>query len=100
MRKPSLPQESVDAALIRILTDSTVPRDVLTVFLDLVAFFTKEKRQLPAVVNETAKRCALSNFLGDLHQGVPGIVLWYAEQQAVENLSAENIANLVEVNIR
>jgi FKBP12-rapamycin complex-associated protein len=94
-------KDSVDAALVRLLSDSSVARDILTVFLDLIAFFNKEKKQFPKAVLEAAKRCALTKFKGELHQSVPGIVLWYAEQQTADNISAQAIAdNLVEINIR
>ena len=93
-------QDSVDATIARLLSDTTISRKILTVFLDLVAFFDKEKLELPLAVSEAAKRCALSSFKGDLHQPVPAIVLWYAEQETAEDMTAQNLANLVEVNIR
>lgn len=86
--------------MVRLLSDTTISRTILTVFLDLIAFFHKEKLPLPEPVLDAAKRCALTSFKGDLHQPVPAIVLWYAEQDAMDNLTAANIANLVEVNIR
>lgn len=97
-------QDSVDAALVRLLSDSSVSRDILTVFLDLVAFFNKEKKHFPHAVLDAAKRCALTKFKGELHQSVPGIVLWYAEQQYPEAMSSNTkpdyLNDLVEINIR
>lgn len=91
----------MDASLVRLLSDSLVSREILGVLLDLVAFFDKEKRELPAPVSDAAKKCALTKFRGELHQGLPATVLWYAEQETADNLTTENIAeNLVEVNIR
>ena len=85
---------------MQLFSDRAVSRKIIIVFLDLVAFFNKEKLALPDSVSEAAKRCALTNFAGDLHQPVPAIVLWYAEQDAMEDMTAANIANMVEVNIR
>ena len=96
--------DSVDAALVRLLSDSSVSRDILTVFLDLVAFFNKEKKHFPLPVLNAAKKCALTKFKGELHQNVPGIVLWYAEQQSAESLVSDGVADylvdLLEINIR
>jgi FKBP12-rapamycin complex-associated protein len=50
-------------------------KDISSVLLDLVAFFSKEGAALPQAVLDAAKRCALGNFRGDLHQPVPAIVL-------------------------
>lgn len=46
--------------------------------------------------------CCESELQWDLsfHLLIRNVISWYAEQQTAEDMSAENIANLVEVNIR
>lgn len=68
-------QNSVDMALVRLFSDATVSREIVAVFLDLLAFFNKERRTLPSAVLDAAKRSAEAHFSGELHQGVPAIAL-------------------------
>ncbi|KAK4689267.1 hypothetical protein P7C73_g843, partial [Tremellales sp. Uapishka_1] len=93
-------KKSIDDALIQLFSDTTLSQDIGKELLNLLAFFDKEGMKVPDSVLEAAKICALSNFKGDLNQPLPGIVLWYAEQEASTNLSAANLSNLVEANIR
>lgn len=77
-----------------------ISQEIKLTFLDLLSFFDKEKRSLSDEIHAAAKTCALTNFGGDLNQPIPAIVLWYAEQEALSDLSGETLANLVEINIR
>ncbi|EIW71794.1 hypothetical protein TREMEDRAFT_67963 [Tremella mesenterica DSM 1558] len=98
-------RERVDDTLERLFSDMSVSKDIVLTFLDLLAFLHKERHPMPTRVLDAARTCALerwkedTNSLGDLKQPVPAIVIWYAEQDTERNLCAENIANLVEVNI-
>ncbi|ORY33953.1 hypothetical protein BCR39DRAFT_463113 [Naematelia encephala] len=93
-------REQVHGAMMRIFNDVTSSKDVTLIFLELMAFFDKERKRLPTAVYEAAKRCALTRFEGGLNEQVPVIALWYAEQDIENDLSAENLASLVEMNIR
>jgi len=65
----------VDNALVSILTDGGVSREIHLVLLELVAMFSKEKRDFPANVTDAAKTCALTAFSGDLDEPVPAMTL-------------------------
>ncbi|KAL7423565.1 hypothetical protein Q5752_001145 [Cryptotrichosporon argae] len=88
----------VDAALARLLL--TGGREIGKALLDLVGFLDKEGIAVSPEANEAARQCAKRHFEGDLNNAIPPIVLWYAEQETLQDLSAENVANLVEINIR
>jgi hypothetical protein len=65
----------VDKALINLLSDPNVSKEISCALLDLVAFFDKENKPLPDAISQAAKGCALENFSGDLNQPLPGIAL-------------------------
>ncbi|KAK6905037.1 hypothetical protein I203_105856 [Kwoniella mangroviensis CBS 8507] len=90
----------VDSTLVSILNDISVSQEITIVLLELLAFFHKDKREFAPSVHEAAKACALNHFNGALNQAVPGVVLWYVEQNAENFPVQENIGNLVETNIR
>ncbi|OCF43750.1 phosphatidylinositol 3-kinase [Kwoniella heveanensis CBS 569] len=90
----------VDNTLVSLFSDSSISKDITVVLLELLAFFNKDKREFGSSVYEAAKACALNHFRGALNEPLPGIVLWYWEQQAEAFPVQENIANLVETNIR
>ncbi|WVQ93902.1 hypothetical protein IAU59_000980 [Kwoniella sp. CBS 9459] len=90
----------VDNTLVSLLNDSGISKDITVVILELLAFFNKDKREFGSSVHEAAKACALNHFRGALNEPLPGIVLWYWEQQAEAFPVQENIASLVETNIR
>ncbi|WVF66281.1 hypothetical protein IAT40_001021 [Kwoniella sp. CBS 6097] len=90
----------VDNALVSLFNDSNISKDITVVMLELLAFFNKDKREFTSSVHEAAKACALNHFRGALNEPLPGIVLWYWEHQAEAFPVQENIANLVETNIR
>nr|XP_018266518.1 phosphatidylinositol 3-kinase [Kwoniella dejecticola CBS 10117]OBR88676.1 phosphatidylinositol 3-kinase [Kwoniella dejecticola CBS 10117] len=92
-------KDLVDNALACILKDPSVSQEITVVVLELMAFFNKDRREFGPMVHEAAKKCALENFDGALNSSLPGIVLWYAEQNAEAFPIQENIANLVETNI-
>ena len=58
-------QATVDNALVRLLEDTTVSRDILCLLLELVVFFDKEERELPVAILNAAKQCALETFKMD-----------------------------------
>ncbi|WVQ82636.1 hypothetical protein IAT38_004768 [Cryptococcus sp. DSM 104549] len=93
-------RNQVDNALVSLLSDSSVGKDIVIVILDLLAFFHKDKKNFSPAVHHAAKACALSQFQGALNQPLPGVILWYMEQQAETFPTQENVANLVETNIR
>ncbi|ORX39339.1 hypothetical protein BD324DRAFT_577344 [Kockovaella imperatae] len=93
-------KDVVDTTLVSLLSDPVQTQEIACVFLDLVAFFDKERKPLPQAILDAAKGSALKGFGGDLENPLPAICVWYAEQQAEGDLSSENIANLVEANIR
>jgi len=68
-------QTIVDNALVRLLRDTSLNKDILCVLLELVAFFDKEARELPQVVLDAAKTCALHSFAGDVREPLPAIAL-------------------------
>ena len=82
------------------MNSQSISSEIHVVLLDLIAEFSKESIELPQPVKDSARQCALTSFGGELHQPLPAVVLWYAEQQTAEDLCAANIANLVDVNIR
>ncbi|OWZ32832.1 phosphatidylinositol 3-kinase [Cryptococcus neoformans AD2-60a] len=91
----------VDETIISLLSDKAVSKEILITFLDLLAFCTKDTTPyFSPKVFEVAKMCALQCFHGGLNQKLPGVVLWYIEQQAEALPTAESISNLVEANIR
>lgn len=94
-------QMVVDETIISLLSDKAVSKEILITFLDLLAFCTKDTTPyFSPKVFEVAKMCALQCFHGGLNQKLPGVVLWYIEQQAEALPTAEIISNLVEANIR
>nr|XP_019014364.1 phosphatidylinositol 3-kinase [Kwoniella pini CBS 10737]OCF53145.1 phosphatidylinositol 3-kinase [Kwoniella pini CBS 10737] len=90
----------VDNTLMLLLNDPSISQDITIVILELIAFFNKDKREFLPGVHKAAKNCALNHFDGALNSPLPGIVLWYVEQNAESFPIQENIANLVETNIR
>lgn len=94
-------QAVVDEAIVSLLSDKTVNKEILIMFLDLLAFCTKDTTAyFSPKVFEAAKMCALQCFHGGLNQTLPGVILWYIEQQAEALPTPESISNLVEANIR
>lgn len=65
----------MDNALVQLLSDPTLNKDIPCVLLELVAFFDKEARELPSKILDAAKTCALGFFKGELDQPVPAITL-------------------------
>ncbi|KAE8538261.1 hypothetical protein D1P53_005601 [Cryptococcus gattii VGV] len=91
----------VDEAIISLLSDKTVSKNIFITFLDLLAFCTKDTTPyFSPKVFEAAKMCALQCFHGGLNQTLPGVILWYIEQQAEALPTPESISSLVEANIR
>ncbi|RSH90651.1 hypothetical protein EHS25_001256 [Saitozyma podzolica] len=92
----------VDEAIISLLSDGSVNRDISLCFLELIAFLHKEKQEVSPEMYDAAKRCAMVQYVGngDLEAPIPAVILWYAEQESERNMTAQNIADLVEVNIR
>ncbi|KIR57890.1 hypothetical protein I314_06396 [Cryptococcus bacillisporus CA1873] len=91
----------VDEAIISLLSDKTVGKNIFITFLDLLAFCTKDTTPyfIPKVF-EAAKMCALQCFHGGLNQTLPGVILRYIEQHAEAFPTPESISSLVEANIR
>jgi FKBP12-rapamycin complex-associated protein len=61
-------------------------KDVRCVFLDLVAFFDKERYVLDRSICDAAKTCALGKFTGGVNEALPAIALyvlvaWKIDQQ-------------------
>ncbi|ODN80500.1 hypothetical protein L202_02731 [Cryptococcus amylolentus CBS 6039] len=91
----------VDRALIDLLSDRSISRDILVVILDLLAFCSKERKSsLSHGVQEAARACAFESFRGALNQLLPGVILWYMEQYTEMYPTQENVSNIVEANIR
>ncbi|TYJ58649.1 hypothetical protein B9479_000485 [Cryptococcus floricola] len=91
----------VDRALIDLLSDRSISRDILVVILDLLAFCSKERKSpLSHGVQEAARACAFESFRGALNQPLPGVILWYMEQYTEMYPTQENVSNIVEANIR
>ena len=90
----------MDHALIKLFGDPHLNDEVLHVFLELVAFFHKEKRQFSSDVLQAAQKCTTIKCSGDLSSRLPAIYVWFLEQALAEDLSEQNLANLVEANIR
>nr|ODO02215.1 phosphatidylinositol 3-kinase [Cryptococcus depauperatus CBS 7855] len=91
---------AVDKKLVSLLSDANLSEDVVVAILNLLAFCSKEKVNFSPSLQEAAKTCALKNFQGALNQPLPGIILWYMEQNAEAFPTQENVSNLVEANIR
>jgi FKBP12-rapamycin complex-associated protein len=85
---------------VEIFSLPVISNEIKLTSLDLLAFLEKEKKLLADEIRSAAKTCALLDFQGDLNRPIPAIVLWYAEQDTLSDLSAHNLANLVEINIR
>ncbi|WWD22809.1 hypothetical protein CI109_107303 [Kwoniella shandongensis] len=90
----------VDDQLVSLLSDNEISKDIAVAILDLLAFFDKNKVQVSPKVLDMARSSALTHFQGALNQPLPGIVLWYIEQEAESFPIQANIQNLVEANIR
>ncbi|KAK8844641.1 hypothetical protein IAR55_006488 [Kwoniella newhampshirensis] len=90
----------VDDTLASILSDNSISKDITVALLNLLAFFDKNRQKLQPKVLEAARCSALNHFDGALNQSLPGIVLWYIEQEAEAFPVQANVANLVEANIR
>lgn len=65
----------VDQALVRLLEDELITKDIKLTFLELLALFGKEKKPIPTSVAAAAAKCALSHFSGELNDPTPAIVL-------------------------
>ncbi|WVR03316.1 hypothetical protein IAU60_000307 [Kwoniella sp. DSM 27419] len=93
-------REVVNSTLVKILRDHDLSKKVHTTLLELIAFFNKDKQQLSPLVHQAATCCALTHYQGGLNKALPGIALWYMEQEAESIPTEANVANLIEANIR
>lgn len=70
-------QNRVDEAIISLLSDGSVNRDISLCFLELIAFLHKEKQEVSPEMYEAAKRCAMVQYVGngDLEAPIPAVIL-------------------------